>query len=49
MSFPGSRPVSRIWTHLPTPYFMRHSFKMAASSLVHPGDGVKFHLLQQAS
>lgn len=44
MSLPGSSPVSKIWTHLPTPYFMRQSFRMAASSLVQPGDGVKFHL-----
>ena len=44
MSLPGSSPVSRICTHFPTPYFMRQSFRMAASSLVQPGDGVKFHL-----
>ena len=44
MSLPGSSPVSSICTHLPTPYVMRQSFRMAASSLVQPGEGVKFHL-----
>lgn len=44
MSLPGSRRVSRIWTHRPIPNFIRQSFSRCASSLVHPGDGVKFHL-----
>lgn len=44
MSFPGRSPVSRICTHLPTPNFIRQSFRTCASSLLHPGEGVKFHL-----
>lgn len=31
-------------THRPTPYFIKQSFRIAASSFVQPGDGVKFHL-----
>ena len=41
---PGSKPVSRICTQRPTPYFIRQSFRMLASSFVQPGEGVKFHL-----
>ena len=44
MSLPGSRPVSRICTHRPMPYFIRASLRMATWSLVQPGEGVKFHL-----
>lgn len=44
MSLPGSRPVAWICTHCPMPNFIKHSLRMSDSSLVHPGDGVKFHL-----
>ena len=44
MSFPGKRPVSRICTQRPTPYFIKQSFRICASSFDHPGEGVKFHL-----
>ena len=36
--------MSSIWTHLPMPKLIRHSFRIWTSSLLHPGEGVKFHL-----
>ena len=36
--------MSRICTQRPTPYFIKHSFRICASSFDHPGEGVKFHL-----
>ena len=40
---PGSTPLSTICIHRPMPNFMRQRRSVAHSSLVQPGDGVKFH------